>query len=99
MLEPMNPAAPVTMIMTMLPRLFRQGVVGEAREELLAMDDGGAELADHDAGRVVRHAHRGVQVGARGHHERERRDHGVARAAHVEHLARARRLVAASRWR
>src|SRR6185312_5809637 len=88
---PMNPAAPVT-TSVMSPRSC---VVGEAREELFAMHDRGPELADDDARRVVRDPHGRAQVGARGHHEREKADHGVARAAHVVDLAGARGLVPA----
>src|SRR5258705_391546 len=80
--DPMNPAAPVTMsAMTIALASLRVG--GEACRELLAVDHGGAELADDDPGRVVRDAHRRVQVRARRDHQREDADHRVARPAAI----------------
>src|SRR5688572_27134823 len=90
-LEPMKPAAPVTM--SAMASVSR----GEALGELRGWDDGGTELAHDDAGRMVGDAHRVVEGCARGDHEREHGDHGVARAAHVVDLARPRVLVVALR--
>src|SRR5688572_7128902 len=92
-LEPMKPAAPVTMsAMVSVSR-------GEALGELRGVDDSGSELAHDDSRRMVGDAHRIVQARARGDHEREHGDDGVARAAHVVDLARARVLVVALRRR
>ena len=65
----------------------RIGVV----ENLLRRDGCRAELPDDDAGRLVGERHGGRVIGAGGACERERRHHGVAGAAHVEHFARERR--------
>ena len=65
-LEPMNPAAPVTMRVIAL--VFRSRMRLQARSELVAVDHRGAELADHDAGGVVGDAHRRRAGPRRGDH-------------------------------
>ena len=59
----------------------------------------GADFADHDAGRDVGQPHRDLQLQPGRHAGRERGDHGVARARHVEHLGRLGRESAARRPR
>ena len=52
------------------------------------MHDGGTELTDHDAGRLVGPAHRFGEACAGRHHCTKRRDGSVARATDVEHFTR-----------
>src|ERR1700751_2611465 len=61
--------------------------------QLVGVYDGCAELADHDAGRLVGDAHRAGDVRARTEKDTERGDDGIARAGHVVDLARLRRNV------
>src|SRR4249920_3460839 len=67
-LEPIKPAAPVTMIMRM-----------SIHEQLVGLHHGGAEPADDDPGRTIRPAHRIGQGHPRRQHRTERCDHGIAR--------------------
>src|SRR5882672_5262544 len=85
-LAPMNPAAPVTTIMCVL--LWRT-----SREKLVGMDDGSAELADHDACRFVRPAYRVREFEAGRQHDAERRDHSVPGPAHIVDFLGDRRYV------
>src|SRR5688500_5308106 len=72
-LDPMKPAAPVTMsAMVSVSR-------GEALGELRGVDDSGAELADDDSRRMVGDVHRIVQARAGGDDEHQQGEDGGAR--------------------
>src|SRR6478672_974870 len=73
-LEPMKPAAPVTTIILQ---------ASLSREQLFGVHDRGAELADHDAGRLVRPTHGLFDIAAGRQHGAEDRDHRISRTAHV----------------
>ena len=89
-LAPIIPAAPVTTTLIAEPPRAEQLVVADAR---------GAELADDDAAGAVGDRHRVANAEAAGEHRGEGRDHGVAGAGDVEHLARLGRDRARGRRR
>src|SRR5258708_12714106 len=91
--DPMKPAAPVT-----AKYMFFQPLssVRQLGHQFPRMDYRRTELADDDPRRLVG-GHNGiVKRQPRAEHCAERCDHGVACAAHIEHLARTRGLVAHS---
>ena len=76
MLLPINPAAPVTMMVMVI-----------SGEKFVVVDGGGTQFSDHDSGRAVRVSDRVDERHTRAQHGCDGRDHGVAGTRNIIHFA------------